>query len=463
MSFDELLKRYKAKTCILSVEKIDDKHFGNIRVVAGNKAHCNDIEQITGHPFVPGCPYEMCFPKNPNFEDFCCRAAIGGEPMHSYVSLYQMGLWLNMFLIPLESDEPNTGYCIYTYDVTPQANTEKMSDVSADSSAKVLQTCIKLRGAADFEKAINEVIGDIRAICDSDECNIVYLDHDAMRCRMLGKASRKGIVHTDADWPEEDNYKLAVNWEKALDGSTCLIVKNDEDMELIRRKDPQWYESLKEAKVKSMVFFPLKHGDETLGFMWAINFNTENTVKIKETLELTTFFIGAEIANYALMKRLQTLSSIDMLTGILNRNIMNNRVDRVIAGKDVLETPYAIIFADMNGLKRLNDTEGHSAGDVMLKDAAQLLSDVFYDAEVYRVGGDEFMVIACKMDPKTAKERVAELIERANKTETLRFAVGMSFSADEPDILKAMRNADKRMYEDKKHFYEQHPELIYRQ
>ena len=66
MSFDELLKRYKAKTCILSVEKLDDKHFGNIRVVAGNKAHCNDIEQITGHPFEPGCPYEMCFPKNPN-------------------------------------------------------------------------------------------------------------------------------------------------------------------------------------------------------------------------------------------------------------------------------------------------------------------------------------------------------------------------------------------------------------
>lgn len=463
MSFDDLLKRYKAKTCIMSVEKFDETHFGNIRVVAGNQAHCDDIANITGHPFVPGCPYEMCFPKNLNFEDFCYRAAIGGEPMHSYVSLYEMGLWLNMFLIPLESDEENTGYCIYTYDVTPQANTEKMSDVSADASAKVLETCIKLRGATDFEKAINEVVGDIRAICDSDECNIVYLDHDAMLCRMIGKASREGIVHTGADWSEAEFYKIAVYWEKALEGSTCIIVKNEEDLEIIREKDPAWYESLKEADVKSMVFFPLKHGDEVLGFMWAINFDTDNTVKIKETLELTTFFIGAEIANYALMKRLQTLSSIDMLTGILNRNIMNNRVDRVIAGKDVLETPYAIIFADMNGLKRLNDTEGHSAGDVMLKDAAQLLSDVFYDAEVYRVGGDEFMVIACKMDPKTVNERVADLIERANKTETLRFAIGISLSEDEPDILKAMRNADKRMYEDKKHFYEEHPELIYRQ
>ena len=151
-----------------------------------------------------------------------------------------------------------------------------------------------------------------------------------------------------------------------------------------------------------------------------------------------------------------------MLTGIMNRNIMNNRVDRVIAGKDVLESPFAIIFADMNGLKRLNDTKGHQAGDTLLRDAAELLSEVFYDAEVYRVGGDEFMVIATKMEPETVDKRVAELVEKANKTETIRFAVGVSLSKDEPDILKAMRVADKKMYEDKKHYYEVNPDLIYR-
>ncbi len=109
MSFDEILKNYKVKTFVISIEKTDDSHYGNIRVVAGNKAHCDDIMQFTGHPFVPGCPYEMCFPKNLNFEDFVYRCAIGGEPLHSYVSLYQIGLWLNMLLVPLESDEPDTG------------------------------------------------------------------------------------------------------------------------------------------------------------------------------------------------------------------------------------------------------------------------------------------------------------------------------------------------------------------
>ena len=462
MSFDELLKNYKAKTCILSVEKLDDQHAGAINVVAGNQAHCDDILQITGYPFVPGCPYEMCFPKNRNFEDFCFRTAICGEPMHSYVNLYEMGLWLNMFLIPLESDKENVGYCIYTYDVTPQANTEKMSDVSSDTSSKVLQTCIKLRGSSDFEKTINEVVDDVRKICGSDECCIVHLDHDEKVCRIFAESSNENIQRADEDFSERDFYNIAVNWDNALRGSTCIIIKDENDMDQIRQVDPVWYESLKAAKISSMVFFPLKHGDETLGYMWALNFDTANAIKIKEILELTSFFIAAEISNYFLMKRLRTLSSIDMLTGILNRNIMNNRVDRVIAGKDVLETPFAIIFADMNGLKRLNDTKGHQAGDSMLKDAAALLSDVFYDAEVYRVGGDEFMVIACKMDPETVEKRVAELIEKANATNNVRFAVGVSYSKDEPDILKAMRAADRRMYEDKNHYYEEHPDMLYR-
>ena len=163
------------------------------------------------------------------------------------------------------------------------------------------------------------------------------------------------------------------------------------------------------------------------------------------------------------MERLKTLSSIDMLTGIMNRNIMNNRVDRVIAGKDVLEAPYAIIFTDLNGLKRLNDTEGHQIGDEALKEAAHILSDVFYDGEVYRVGGDEFMVIACKMDSETVNKRVAALVDKANASDSVRFAVGVSLSEDEPDILKAMRVADKRMYDDKKRYYEEHPDRMYRQ
>ena len=51
-------------------------------------------------------------------------------------------------------------------------------------------------------------------------------------------------------------------------------------------------------------------------------------------MELTTFFIASEMSNYLLVKRMEALSSVDLLTGINNRNIMNNRIDHIGAGKE---------------------------------------------------------------------------------------------------------------------------------
>ena len=111
-------------------------------------------------------------------------------------------------------------------------------------------------------------------------------------------------------------------------------------------------------------------------------------------LELSTFFISSEIANYMMFERIKQISFTDMLTGINNRNAMNNKVSEIISGEYVFNKPYGIVFADLNGLKRVNDEIGHSAGDLLLKKAGLTLQEVFVEDEAYRAGGDEFMVIA---------------------------------------------------------------------
>ena len=88
MDFETILSHHRSKACIVSVELFPDGTYGNIRVVAGNQAHSADIEAITHHPFVPGCPYEMCFPKNQNFEEHCFHCIREGKPLHAYVNLY---------------------------------------------------------------------------------------------------------------------------------------------------------------------------------------------------------------------------------------------------------------------------------------------------------------------------------------------------------------------------------------
>ena len=457
MDFDNLLLPYKAKACVVSVEFYPDGTYGNIRVVAGNKAHCDDMAALN-HPFVPDCPYEACFPKNPNFEEHCFRCIHEGKPLHAYVDLYMMGLWLNMFLLPLESDKENVGYCIYCYDVTPKADSSAMADISAETASDVLKACIKLRGSGDVKHAFQDVVEDIRKICGSDHCCILLTDNEKCTCSIFAEALRKGSNLFPMARYIEGFYTITETWPDTLAGSTCVIIKDERDMEKLREQNPVWRASLDYAGVKSVVLFPLRYGGKLLGYMWALNFNVKDVMKIKETLELTTFFIASEIASYNLLNKLEVMSTIDSLTGIKNRNVMNNRVDQIIDGLDKM--PEAVLFADLNGLKRINDERGHAAGDKMLRTAASILQSVFHDGEVYRAGGDEFMVLVPKIKEDEVQNRVAQVYYLSKMSEDVRFSIGVCYG--ESDIRKAMRLADERMYANKREYYETHPELKYR-
>ena len=457
MNFDVLLSHYRAKACVVSVEFFPDGTYGNIRVVAGNKAHCDDMAALN-HPFEPGCPYEACFPKNPNFEDHCFRCIRDGKPLHAYVDLYMMGLWLNMFLMPLDSDQENIGYCIYCYDVAPKADSSAMADLSADTAADVLKACIKLRGSQNIRQAFQEVVEDIGAICGSDHCCVLLTDDEKHECTTFAEFLREGSGLYPMSRYIQGFYEIAQTWPDTLAGSTCIIIKDEHDMEKLQEQNPVWKASLDQAGVKTVVLYPLRHGGELLGYMWALNFNVENVLKIKETLELTTFFLASEISNYLLLDKLKVLSTIDTLTSVRNRNEMNNRVDRIVAGNEPV--PQGVLFADLNGLKRVNDEQGHAAGDKMLCAAASILQSLFQDGVVYRAGGDEFMILVNEISEDEVQDRVARVHFLSGKTENVRFSIGVCYG--KKDIRKAMRLADERMYAFKNGYYEAHPELKYR-
>ena len=229
-------------------------------------------------------------------------------------------------------------------------------------------------------------------------------------------------------------------------------------MNFIKEKNIAWYESLKEANVESLVLFPLKSGCELLGYIWANNFDTEKTMHIKETLELTTFFLASEISSYQMFDKFRILSTVDMLTGVLNRNEMNNRVMQLGIDDRPGRKNIGIVFADLNGLKQMNDDNGHSAGDKLIKDAAAILKEVFPEAEIYRAGGDEFMVLLRDTSMEELKAYEKQMKDKAAATDNVSFAVGISLEEDSQKIYGAMKAADVAMYEDKKQFYDEHPD-----
>ena len=468
--FQNMADGFEAATSIMSVQVLEDGSCGEVRVVAGNQAYIDSIERPAGdytmrtNKFVPGSLYTDFVPRDLNFEDFCFRSAVQKKCLHSYVKPSQMPVWFNMTFMPVGPSEGNIHYCTYTMEVNFEANTKRMSNISADLASQVLETCIKLRGAGDFKASMQEVIVDIREMCKAEHCCILLVDSYEKTCTVLCEsfAEGSGLVEKRKKMSADDAnsfYDLSIKWEELIGSSNCVIAKDDRDMELVKERAPEWYGSLKTYGGRNIVLFPLKSGDELLGYIWAVNFAAEEAPKIKETLELTTFILGSEIANYLLLNRLKVLSSKDMLTGVLNRNEMNNYVDRLSNETSDKKESIGVVFVDLNGLKRVNDEKGHNAGDTLLKDAAKALEEVFDVNNIYRAGGDEFTMIVPGASAEDLIEWTKKLREIAGKYENLSFAIGSCAESDSRNVREALKIADQRMYDDKREYYVKHPGL----
>ena len=138
---------------------------------------------------------------------------------------------------------------------------------------------------------------------------------------------------------------------------------------------------------------------------------------------------------------------------------MNARVDWHVAHKMPVKAPFGIVFADLNGLKTCNDNSGHEEGDKLLRNAAKLLQEVFSYDEIYRAGGDEFVVISQGCSKKDFEKKVAEIRKKSGYGCDVCFAIGADWCEDGVDLRKSMHIADEAMYADKRKYYDSHPDV----
>lgn len=137
---------------------------------------------------------------------------------------------------------------------------------------------------------------------------------------------------------------------------------------------------------------------------------------------------------------------------------MNNCVDQMIGenGNEADYTSIGVIFADLNGLKEVNDCCGHTEGDRLLKNAACVLKELFDEETIFRAGGDEFTILVSGATEEEIFKKMDEIRKRAQKYEKLSFALGGSVAQGYKNLRKALHIADERMYADKQKYYETH-------
>jgi diguanylate cyclase (GGDEF)-like protein/PAS domain S-box-containing protein len=141
-------------------------------------------------------------------------------------------------------------------------------------------------------------------------------------------------------------------------------------------------------------------------------------------------------------------STHDILTGLYNRAFFDTELERLSHGRLF---PLSIVMADINDLKRVNDTLGHSEGDKMIGLAARIMLEAFRSEDIVaRIGGDEFAVLLPKTDRKVAEEAVERILRSPEVVNgEVSIAFGIACAKDKEHIAVALKASDERMYQDK--------------
>lgn len=187
----------------------------------------------------------------------------------------------------------------------------------------------------------------------------------------------------------------------------------------------------------------------------------------RQALQLLIKQLGTAVANKLLTLELKAAAERDALTGIYNRGHLETELaeaqNRLKADAD---DHFSVILIDLIGLKPVNDQYGHAAGDELIRIVADALKDICRDQDqVFRYGGDEFVILCQGEDDKGAKalmQRIDHLVKDKTISLTtddgvqietrIQLSIGLA-SSDQVPPEEVLKLADERMYADKERWY----------
>jgi diguanylate cyclase (GGDEF)-like protein len=222
--------------------------------------------------------------------------------------------------------------------------------------------------------------------------------------------------------------------------------KNDPrcDQEIVRR-----------IGIGSMIVVPLSHGPDPIGVLkvtspMPLAFSGEDAV----TLELLARVIASSMRHAQAYEEVRYESLHDALTGLPNRRAFKERLTEELARHKRYKRPLSLAILDLDGFKAVNDTQGHAAGDDVLRDVAALLRRELRNTDfAFRIGGDEFAVLMPETHENDARIGVTRFVSAVLASGIAGGTVGVSaglVEATDEDATALCRRADALMYERKR-------------
>ena len=332
-------------------------------------------------------------------------------------------------------------------DVTSETTNEKAHEVAGEIYQKM-------------ELLVNKGMKEAISADTPDESINIILEHmGKILCgerTYLFEQNENGGDDNTYEWcapgihPEKENFQnlppeVCANWYRCFEDGKVIVIR---DLEDIKESDPLQYENLKRQGIHSLVVVPLYYNGEVIAFYGVDNPPPMFLDYSHDMLEITGSFLISCLKRRKLLAKLFELSYTDALTKLGNRFAMSEYVKQMNQTQSVL-----VVYCDITGLKRVNDLQGHEAGDMLICNACECLRQVFKGYGLFRIGGDELLVICPDITREAADKQVAKL-RSTMKEHSVNAAVGKVWLEEMGnDLEHSVIEAEKRMYEDKAEYY----------
>lgn len=322
-----------------------------------------------------------------------------------------------------------------------QQDRQKMTlQNTLDADAALVESLRILYGDEDPVAALRAILRVIGELFHAERAYIFSLEGK------MASANHKWSGPADRTTGMLD-FKLIDRWHKIFLTHKCVFIT---DREALAATDPGEYAFLCNRGVERIVLVPLEVDGQLGGFIGVTNPVTEKLESCTSLLETLGYFITSSIQRFNDQQRLERLSYYDTLTGTHNRNAFIRDVEEFSATSDV---PLGVLCVDVNGMKDINDRNGHAYGDQILLKATETIRGVFGQGNIYRMGGDEFTLLISGISEAEFERGAQALKNLLAAQDDFHLSVGYQWASSCGQVHRLAFLADEMMNDDKKAFY----------
>lgn len=203
-------------------------------------------------------------------------------------------------------------------------------------------------------------------------------------------------------------------------------------------------------QLENVLLAPFYESGRVRGVVVVENLDASLNMDFNNLIELTADFVGAKVMGRNLKQQRDT----DVLTKLNDRHPYLAKLN--FYQKSQASRTVGVAFMDLNGLKEANDELGHDAGDELLISAGQIISQAFGHDYVYRVGGDEFVVLDDQSSRMEFESHCAAFEKALTQPASPSISIGAEWCPDSHYLREAVERADQKMRRQKNDFYKSH-------